>query len=83
MKEVNQLAGLTVGYTPLQNGRKIVGVRLTWGVKDAVERVVALKELEASKVGRKARRDGQVEFIAQAETIERQEIALALSTIRG
>jgi hypothetical protein len=43
--------------------------------------VQALKELEASKVGRKARREGQVEWIAQAEKIERQEIALALSKL--
>jgi plasmid replication initiation protein len=82
MKEVNQLAGLIVGYTPLRNGRKVVGLRLTWSVKDQNDRLVALKELEASRVGRKARREGQVELIAQTEKIERQEIALALSTIR-
>ena len=83
LAELNQLAGFKVGYTPLKNGRKIVGVRLTWGIKDASERVAALKELESSKIGRKARRTGQVELIAQAEKIERQEIALALSKIRG
>ena len=83
MNEVNQLAGLTVGYTPLTQGRKVVGVRLTWGVKEKEERVAALKELEASKLGRKARREGQVELIAQSERVERQEIALALSKIRG
>lgn len=70
-----------VGYTPLRSGRKVVGVRFTWGQKDHAARVQALKELEASKVGRKARREGQVELIAKAERIERQEIALALSKI--
>lgn len=81
LAEINQLAGFVVGYTPLRHGRKIVGVRLTWGQKDQAGRVQALKELEASKVGRKARREGQVEFIANAERIERQEIALALSKL--
>jgi hypothetical protein len=68
-------------YTPLRHGRKIVGIRLTWGVKDGTARVEALKELEASKVGRKARREGQVEYVAQAERVERQEISLALSKL--
>lgn len=81
LAEINQLAGFVVGYTPLRHGRKIVGVRLTWGQKDHEGRVQALKELEASKVGRKARREGQVELIAKTEKIERQEIALALSKL--
>jgi plasmid replication initiation protein len=81
LAEINQLAGFVVGYTPLRHGRKIVGIRLTWGVKDKARRVEALKELSASKVGRKARREGQVEYIAQAERIERQEISLALSKV--
>lgn len=83
LAELNQLAGFKVGYRPLRNGRKIVGVRLTWGIKTAAERVAALKELEASRVGRKARRSGQVEFLAAAERIARQEIVLALSKTLG
>lgn len=35
----------------------------------------------ASRAQRKATRDGQVELVAKAERIERQEIALALSKI--
>jgi plasmid replication initiation protein len=81
LAEINQLAGFVVGFIPLRHGRKIVGVRLTWGVKDHEARVEALRELEASRVGRKARREGQVEMIARAEKIERQDIALALSKI--
>lgn len=79
--ELNQLAGFIVGYTPLQHGKRIIGVKLTWGVKDGAARVEALRELEASKVGRKARREGQVEYISQAERMERQEISLALSKL--
>lgn len=79
--EINQLAGFVVGFTPLYARRKIVAVRMTWGLKDQEGRVQALKELEASKVGRKVRREGQVEWVAQAERIERQEIALALSKL--
>lgn len=81
LAEINQLAGFVVGFIPLKHGKKIVGVRLTWGVKTAEDRIRALKELEASKVGRRARREGQVELIGQAEKIERQAISLALSKV--
>jgi hypothetical protein len=82
MQEVNQLAGLVVGFTPLKHGRKVVGVRLTWGIKAKQDRIEALKELEQPKVGRKARREGQVEMIAHAEKIERHEMALALAKLQ-
>lgn len=81
LAEINQLAGFIVGFIPLKHGKKIVGVRLTWGVKTQEDRIKALKELETSKVGRKARREGQVELIGHAEKIERHAISLALSQI--
>jgi hypothetical protein len=81
--EINHLAGFQVGFQPQRHGRSIVTVRLFWGIKDQEGRVVAAKELERSKVGRKARRSGQVELIAPGEQIARHEIALALSKIEA
>ena len=72
VEEVSHLSGLMVKYFPLRRGRRIVGINLTWGVKDETGRVEALKELERSKVGRKARRSGTVETV---ETIARAKLA--------
>ena len=79
--ELNQLAGFRVGFTPLKHGRSIHAVRFTWGVKSQEDRVQAYKELERSRVGRKARRQGKVELVAPDEQISRQEIALLLSQV--
>ena len=77
--ELNQLAGFTVGYQALKSGRSVIGVRIFWGVKDQTGRIEAAKELERSKIGRKARREGKAEYIAATEQIERAYIAQALS----
>jgi plasmid replication initiation protein len=79
--ELNQLAGFNVGYRALKTGRSVKAVELFWGIKGQDERIEALKELERSSVGRKARREGSVELIAQAEQIERHEIAELLSRL--
>lgn len=77
--EINQLAGFHAGFVPLKQGRRIVGVRLTWGLKDQAARIEAMKELERPRVGRKARRDGKAEDIAVIEGHEREQIATALT----
>lgn len=81
MAEINQLAGFHAGFIPLKQGRKIVGVRLTWGLKDHKGRVEAMKELERPKTGRKVRREGRVELVAALEGHEREELATALSAV--
>lgn len=82
--EINHLAGFHAGYIPLKRGRKVVGVRLTWGLKDQTARAEALKELDRPKVGRKARRTGRVEQIHDqqeaVEGIQREELATALAS---
>lgn len=70
-----------IGYRALKSGRSVKAVRIFWGIKDQIGRVEAAKELERSKVGRKARREGAVEYIADAERVERGQIAQALSKI--
>ena len=74
--EINHLAGFRAGYAPLKRGRKITGVRLTWGLKGGDELVEAHRELERPRTGRTARREGKVEAIAQ----ERQRIADSLAS---
>lgn len=63
--EVNQLSGFHVSYEPLKRGRSVMAVRLTWAVHGAQGRAAAARELEASRVGRKARRDGSVEAVVE------------------
>jgi len=63
--EISHLAGFTVMYTPLKRGRRVVGVRLAWGHKAAPDLIETQRELDRTRAGRTARRDGLVETIAQ------------------
>ena len=63
--EVNQLSGFHVSYEPVKRGRSVTAVRLTWAVQGAHGRAAAARELEASRVGRKARRTGTAEVVIE------------------
>lgn len=65
--EVNQLSGLTVTYDPIKRGRSVKAVRIGWAERDAAGRVAVARELEASRIGRKARRDGTAETLVDPE----------------
>lgn len=84
MAEINHLAGFYAGFVPIKRGRKVVGVTLTWGQKDHVARIEAMKELERPKTGRKVRREGRVERLideqADMEGRLREELATALTS---
>lgn len=73
--EINHLAGFHAGYTPITRGRRIEGVRMSWGLKNRAELVKADQELSRHRTGRKARRQELVESIAD----ERQRIAESLA----
>jgi len=60
--EINQLSRLTLTATPHKVGRTVASVEIAWTVKD--DPTPAKRELSASKVGRKARRNGAAEAIA-------------------
>jgi len=77
--EINHLAGFRAEYMPLKQGRRVAGVRLAWGLKPPTELVKAQKELDRPRVGRKARRAGLVETIAQ----ERHRLAESLANAPG
>jgi hypothetical protein len=61
--EVNHLSGLTISYEPMKRGRSVVAIKLTWAEKSPPERKATKRELDAPKVGRKARREGTAETI--------------------
>ena len=73
--EISHLAGFHAAYEPLKRGKRVVGVRLVWGLKSRDELVEAQRELDRPRVGRIARRDGLVESIAA----ERQRLAESLA----
>jgi hypothetical protein len=79
LAEINFLAGFHADYMPLKQGRRIVGIRLAWGLKDRAELVKALREIDRPRVGRKARRAGLVETIVQ----ERYRLAESLAAAPG
>lgn len=64
INEINQLSRLTLTATPKKVGRTVVSVTVTWQAKDDPR--ATRRELTASKVGRKARRDGSAETVPLA-----------------
>lgn len=79
LAEINHLAGFRAEYMPLKQGRRVIGVRIAWGLKDRAELVQAQRELDRPRIGRKARRAGLVETIAQ----ERHRLAESLANAAG
>lgn len=63
--EVNHLAGFTVRYEPVKKGRAVVAVKLHWAKKPDPALKATKRELDGPRVGRKARRDGSAETIAE------------------
>lgn len=55
--EVVQLSGLAVSYSTVMVGKRVVDVIIKWKPASPDSREAAKRELEASRVGRKARRD--------------------------
>ena len=73
IREVRQLSGLGVSYEPVTRGKaKVVGIILRWDQASPESRAAAARELETSRVGRKARRENMVEQIVDiAPAIEK------------
>lgn len=62
--EINQTSRLTLTATPNKIGRTVESVTIAWEEKPLDQRREAKRELDRSKVGRKARREGSVEKVA-------------------
>ena len=63
--EINQLCDFQIGVEPIKHGRTVVAVRLSWATKDDEADDAARRERGRAKTGRKARREGTVEHIAE------------------
>lgn len=70
--EINALASFTIGVLPIKEGKRVVRLKVNWMHKDAGALQAAIREIESTKVGRKARIAGTVETIAPPiQSIER------------
>lgn len=63
--EVNHLTGVRIDWQPVKRGRTVVAVRLACWRKDGKEIEAAAAEQARPRPGRKARRDGSVERLAE------------------
>lgn len=61
VREVNQLSLYMVEVNPIKTGRSVTHVELRWWKKDGAGQGAAERELQFSKVGRKARAGGKVD----------------------
>lgn len=67
--EVNHLSGLAISYEVVKTGRKVTAIDLSWREVDKAGRAAQAEELARGRLGRKARRDGTVEAIADAAPV--------------
>lgn len=65
--ELNHLAEFRVEWLEIKDGRQVHEIDVIWLDKTPQERIEALNELQASSVGRKARREGTVETVSVDE----------------
>ncbi len=70
LEEVNALSDYTVAITPYKEGRRVAGITLEWMRKKPEEQSKVGRELQFSKVGRKARVKGKVEQLVEAPQIK-------------
>ena len=61
--EVNQLSDFTVDLSPIKTGRRVTHVEMRWWRKDADGVGATARELNYSKVGRKARGAGETQQV--------------------
>lgn len=63
VQEVNSWAPFNVEVDVRKTGQRVTGVVLTWCYKERAKRAALRQELEKSKVGRRARMDGEAETV--------------------
>lgn len=80
LEEIDHLASFHAAYTPIKHGRKVIGVKLIWGMKDPGQLKAAKHELEQHKIGRKARREERVERVLEEKAIIEGRMREALAT---
>lgn len=68
LAEINQLSRLDLTATPRKKGRTVVSVEISWAVKGEGAKAAAARELKGHSAGRKARRTGKAETVAEFVT---------------
>lgn len=63
LTEVNALSDYVVSVEPIKTGRRVTHIELRWWAKDSGGTAQAERELQFSKVGRKARTQGTTETV--------------------
>ncbi|MEL5850222.1 MAG: replication initiation protein, partial [Candidatus Igneacidithiobacillus chanchocoensis] len=61
--EINAIAPFNVSVLPVKQGKRVAAIKVGWWPKDSEALHEAGKELERSKVGRRARLAGTVEYV--------------------
>lgn len=63
--EVNALAPFSVTILPVKTGKKVTHIRIGWWSKSKEEIDAAWREVNRSKIGRKARISGQAVHVTE------------------
>lgn len=63
VSEVKHLATFDVAWKPFRHGSSFIGLEFRFWPKDEAEKTAAVREVEGSRVGRRARRSGAVERV--------------------
>jgi hypothetical protein len=63
--EIDQLAHFTMHYQPIRKGRRTVEVRINFWRKDPADAAAAQREVDRPRVGRRARREDQVDHVVE------------------
>lgn len=61
--EINALSAFTVSILPVKTGKKVTHIRIGWAIKSLDERKAAYAELQRPRAGRKARIQGNTEWV--------------------
>lgn len=83
MQEVNALAPFSVTILPVKTGKKVTHVRIGWWSKSKDELDAAWREVNRSKVGRKARLSGQVAHVSDPHSSQSRMTRDARRAARG
>jgi hypothetical protein len=70
LAEVNALAPFGVSVKPVKQGKKVVQIKVGWWTKDASALREAFDELHRSRVGRRARISGTVEYVSELPSLD-------------
>ena len=79
--EVNHLTGIIITWKPIKRGRQVVAIRIAADRKDKDALKIADAELERPRAGRKARREGLVDLLADEQREVRRALAEELDNL--